>query len=299
MKTFTKWKDYFTSYLFVIPGLSLFAVFYLLPFYQSYRLSFYEWTGYTPMSQAKFAGLSNFKKAFEDDIFWESVIRVFKISVGIIGIEIPLALLLAVLVNHVIRGGAYRIIYFIPTILSPIAVGMIWKWMYEPKFGIINQALDALGLSSLKHAWLAESGTAMGAVGVTFIWETFGTYFLLFLVGLTGIDKQLYEAASIEGASSFQTFKSVTLPLMIPTIILVMILLVLGSMQIFGQVVIMTNGGPGYATEVPSMRIYKEAFENSKMGYSTTLSVLFGFILIVFSVIQLTISRRYGAKLYE
>ncbi|MCU6711333.1 sugar ABC transporter permease [Paenibacillus sp. J5C_2022] len=299
MKAASRWKDYLTSYLFVIPGLILFAMFYVYPFYQSYRLSFFKWSGYTPMAKASFAGLDNYRRALEDTVFWDSVLRVLKTSTGIILLEVPIALLLALLVSRLARGGLYRTIFFIPTILSPIIVGLIWKWMYEPKFGIINQLLETIGLSSWTHAWLAESETAMGAVAATFIWETFGTYFLLFLVGLTGIDRQLYEAASMEGASGMQSFRYVTLPLLIPTMILVSILLVLGSMQIFGQVVIMTNGGPGYATEVPAMRILKEAFDNVNMSYSTTLSVLFGFMLVVVSFIQLFISRRYGAKLYD
>ena len=288
-----------TSYLLIIPGMILFCVFYVYPFYQSYRLSFFKWSGYTPMSTAKFIGLDNYRRAFDDTVFWEAVVRVFKVSAGIIVLEVPIALLLALFVSRLVRGGIYRLIFFIPTILSPIIVGLIWKWMYEPKFGIVNQVLEAVGLSNLKHAWLAESGTAMGAISVTFVWETFGTYFLLFLVGLIGMDRQLYEAASIEGANGRQTFRYVTLPLLVPTIILVSILLVLGSMQIFGQVVIMTNGGPGYSTEVPAMRILKEAFDNVSMGYSTTLSVIFGFLLVMASFAQLFISRRYGAKLYD
>jgi ABC-type sugar transport system permease subunit len=283
-----------TGYSFLFPALILIGMFTLLPFLQGVILSFQSWDGVG--ADTPFIGLSNYQRVFADDIFWASMANVAKF--GLIGFFIGngLSLAMAIAVNANPRGNTfYRIVYYLPGVFSVVVVGMLFRWILQPTVGILNRALTTVGLEGLAHNWLAEPATALLAVGGVYVWYHWGFGFLLFLAGLQGVPRELYEAASIDGAGAWDRFRHVTWPILIPVTTIVSILTMLASLQIFGTVQVLTNGGPGYHTEVPTLRIYKEAFDFHRFGAAAAMSVVFGSILICLSLIQIWLSRRYGS----
>jgi multiple sugar transport system permease protein/raffinose/stachyose/melibiose transport system permease protein len=177
-----------------------------------------------------------------------------------------------------------------------VVIGMMFQWILQPTVGILNRTLGGLGLELLKHNWLADPATALPSVAGVYVWYHWGFGFLLFLAGLQGVPRELYEAASIDGAGAWERFRYVTWPQLIPVTTIVSILTMLAALQIFGTVQVLTNGGPGYHTEVPTLRIYKEAFDFQRFGAAAAMSVVFGSILICLSLVQIWVSRRFGSE---
>jgi multiple sugar transport system permease protein/raffinose/stachyose/melibiose transport system permease protein len=282
------------GYGFMLPALLLIGLFTLLPFVQGVVLSFQSWDG---VGATAFVGLSNYQRVFADNIFWASMVNVAKF--GLIGFLLgnALSLALAVAVNaNPIGRTFYRIVYYLPGVFSVVVIGMMFQWILQPTVGILNRALGSLGLEALKHNWLANPATALPAVAGVYVWYHWGFGFLLFLAGLQGVPRELYEAASIDGAGAWERFRYVTWPQLIPVTTIVSILTMLAALQIFGTVQVLTNGGPGYHTEVPTLRIYKEAFDFQRFGVAASMSVVFGSILICLSVVQIWVSRRFGSE---
>jgi ABC-type sugar transport system permease subunit len=281
------------GYGFMLPALLLIGLFTLLPFVQGVVLSFQSWDG---VGATAFVGLSNYPRVFADNIFWASMVNVAKF--GLIGFLLgnALSLALAVAVNaNPIGRTFYRIVYYLPGVFSVVVIGMMFQWILQPTVGILNRALGSLGLEALKHNWLANPATALPAVAGVYVWYHWGFGFLLFLAGLQGVPRELYEAASIDGAGAWERFRYVTWPQLIPVTTIVSILTMLAALQIFGTVQVLTNGGPGYHTEVPTLRIYKEAFDFQRFGVAASMSVVFGSILICLSVVQIWVGRRFGS----
>ena len=281
------------GYGFMLPALLLIGLFTLLPFVQGVVLSFQSWDG---VGATAFVGLNNYQRVFADNIFWASMVNVAKF--GLIGFLLgnALSLALAVAVNaNPIGRTFYRIVYYLPGVFSVVVIGMMFQWILQPTVGILNRALGSLGLEALKHNWLANPATALPAVAGVYVWYHWGFGFLLFLAGLQGVPRELYEAASIDGAGAWERFRYVTWPQLIPVTTIVSILTMLAALQIFGTVQVLTNGGPGYHTEVPTLRIYKEAFDFQRFGVAASMSVVFGSILICLSVVQIWVSRRFGS----
>ena len=281
------------GYGFMLPALLLIGLFTLLPFVQGVVLSFQSWDG---VGATAFVGLHNDQRVFADNIFWASMVNVAKF--GLIGFLLgnALSLALAVAVNANPLGRTfYRIVYYLPGVFSVVVIGMMFQWILQPTVGILNRTLGSLGMELLKHNWLADPATALPAVAGVYVWYHWGFGFLLFLAGLQGVPRELYEAASIDGAGSWERFRYVTWPQLIPVTTIVSILTMLAALQIFGTVQVLTNGGPGYHTEVPTLRIYKEAFDFQRFGAAAAMSVVFGSILICLSVVQIWVSRRFGS----
>jgi multiple sugar transport system permease protein/raffinose/stachyose/melibiose transport system permease protein len=282
------------GYGFMLPALLLIGLFTLLPFVQGVVLSFQSWDG---VGATAFVGLNNYQRVFADNIFWASMVNVAKF--GLIGFLLgnALSLAMAVAVNANPFGRTfYRIVYYLPGVFSVVVIGMMFQWILQPTVGILNRTLANVGLEALKHNWLADPATALPAVAGVYVWYHWGFGFLLFLAGLQGVPRELYEAASIDGAGAWECFRYVTWPQLIPVTTIVSILTMLAALQIFGTVQVLTNGGPGYHTEVPTLRIYKEAFDFQRFGVAASMSVVFGFILICLSVVQIWVSRRFGSE---
>lgn len=287
--------DALTGYLFILPALAMMLVFGLYPFLRTVQLSFTDWDGIS--KTFRYIGPDNYIQALQDNIWWLAMKNGLLLSVMALIVMVGLALLLAVCVDRGLRGASfYRAAFYIPTLLSGIVVAIIWKWLYQPIGGPINQLLSAMGLGFLGKAWLGDSSTALWAVSAASIWQGIGSPFLLFLAGLQGIPDELYESARLDGANETQIFTRITIPLLIPIIGLISILTVLGAMQVFNIVIALTNGGPGYATEVPVLHIYRQAFKNLRFGYATSLSMIFGMALLVLSLLQLWLSRKAGNR---
>ena len=264
-------------YFLIAPALILYLVIGLYPFVETFLLSFYRWDGISPTKE--FVWLRNYWEIFtQNAVWWTSVYNAVLIAAVALVLQNGVALLLAVLVDQQIESGKefYRVMFYVPPMLSVIVVGIVWRWILDGHFGILNRLLRSFGLEEYALAWLSDPNTALGCVTLVICWQGFGNAFLLFLAGLQGISKSFYEAAEIDGANEYQKFKIVTLPLLASTTKIVSILTVLGTMQAFGIILVMTSGGPGFHTEVPVLRIFKEAFESYNFGYATAMSAVLG-----------------------
>jgi ABC-type sugar transport system permease subunit len=283
------------AYLFLLPALAVIGIFTLVPFLQGIILSFQSWDGIG--TETPFVGFSNYQKVIGDTVFWSSMTNA--LIFGVVGLVAgnSLALAMAILVNKQRRTAAFfRTVYYVPGVLSVIVVGLVFSWLLDPQIGIVNRTLGAVGLESLQHNWLADPSTALPSVAVVFVWYHWGFSFLLFLAGLQDIPKDQYEAATLDGARAWAQFRYITWPELTPVTTMVSILAFLGGLQIFGTVQVLTNGGPGYHTEVPTMRIYKEAFEFQRYGTAAAMSVIFGICLLILALVQLRISRRSSGE---
>jgi len=204
---------------------------------------------------------------------------------------------LAWIVDRDIKGGQiYRSIFFLPPILSGIVIGLMWNWIFQGDYGLLNAILDKLGLGVYKRAWLADPKTALTALSVIHMWRGFGWGFIILLAGLQGIPRELYEAARVDGAGEARIFWKITVPLMVPVFILVSVLTILGTMQIYDLVIVTTRGGPGAHTEFPMKRILDEITPGSRLGYASALGLVFGAVLLLLSLVQIQLSKRVKAE---
>lgn len=279
------------AYLFLLPALVLIALFTVVPFVQGILLSLQNWDGVS--ASAPFVGLTNYRRVLHDTFFWASMKNA--LIFGAVGFFIGnfVSLGMALAVNRLRRGAAFfRTVFYLPGIFSVVVVGLIFSWLLQPRVGIVNRLLDSVGLESLQHNWLGDPASALPAVAVVFVWFHWGFGFLLFLAGLQDVPQELYEAAAIDGAGAWAKFRYVTWPGLAPVTTIVSILTLLAGLQIFGTVQVLTNGGPGYHTEVPTLRIYREAFEFQRYGSAASMSVIFGIGLVALSLLQLWIARR-------
>ncbi len=279
------------NYFFIFPALLLFLTFSIYPFFKVLQLSVHNWDGIS--SRMTYVGLENFKDLLLDNpVFWLSMRNAVFVTVLALTVQNLLALFLALLCDKDIKGGnVYRVIFYLPPVLSGIVVGLIWNWIYDGHYGLLNHFLKFIGLGDWSRAWLSDSKTALISIAIIHMWRGFGWGFVILLAGLQSIPRELYEAARVDGANAWVVFKSITVPLMIPVFILVSILTILGTMQIFDIIIATTGGGPGYHTEVPITRIVATMIGSSKFGYACAMGVVFGTILLAISMVQIRASK--------
>ncbi|MCX5709836.1 MAG: sugar ABC transporter permease [Candidatus Omnitrophica bacterium] len=286
-----KIKETLENYVFVLPAVTIFMVFYIIPFIWVFQLGLFEWDGILPTKI--FVGLNNFKEIFFDRNWWQSMGNAGYITLIALTFQNIIAFMLAWACDREIRAkNFYRLIFFIPPVLSEVVVGLVWQWILDGNYGLLNYWLNNLGLSNLTRSWLYDPQTALTAVAIVHSWKGFGWGFLIFLAGLQTIPRELYEAARVDGANAWQTFKNVTIPLMIPVAALVAILTILGSMQSFVLINAMTHGGPAYHTEVPVLRILASMRGSSRFGYACAQGISFGVILMAISFVQYKLSKK-------
>lgn len=292
MRSTKRQRESLAPYGFILPALFLFATFSLYPFYLLTYTSLFNWDGISITKQ--FVGLSNYWNVLvHDPVFWTSFAQAGWVTILALTFQNALALLLAIAVNRRLAGGSlYRTLFFLPPILSEIVVGLIWFWIYDGNFGIFNAFLSSMGLGQWARPWLADPSTALNAIAIIHMWKGFGWGFVIFLAGLQTIPDELYEAARVDGASAWLRFRHITLPLLLPVCVTVSILTILGTMQIFALIVATTGGGPGYHTEVPITRIFHSMLGSSRFGYACAQGIIFGLILLVFSLVQMRFQRR-------
>ena len=278
----------FKSFLFVAPAVTIFSIFYIFPFLYIFKLSLFEWDGISPTMF--FVGLQNFKELMFNGIWWSSMGHAVYITIIALTFQNALAFGLALACDREIRmKNFYRVIFFIPPILSEIVVGFIWRWVLNAQqqggeyFGLLNYFLTKIGLTHLATNWLSNPDTALTCIAIVHSWKGFGWGFIILLAGLQTVDHQLYEAAKVDGAGSWRTFLNVTIPMMMPVILLVMILTLLGSMQVFILIMSMVGQGLEYEAEVPITRILTAMISTKRYGYASSMGVVFGIILIMIS----------------
>ncbi len=264
-------------YLYILPTFLFLFVFTHYPILKTFYLSLFKWNLATP--KMKFVGLGNYVQAWSTPLFWQVLQNNVLFAVGTIPISLALALVLALLINQKVRGLAiYRAALFYPTIIPMAAAAMIWLWILTPSYGLVNFYGKALGLPDIH--WLGHSRFALAALILVGIWKRVGYYMVIFLAGLQIIPEHLYEAAILEGASPWQRFWRITLPLLSPTTFFVAIMAVIDSFQAIDQVYLMTQGGPGNNTNLFIFYIYQNAFRFFDMGYASAVSgILFLFLL--------------------
>lgn len=276
--------------MFLLPSLLGMTVFLIIPIISSLGLSFMEWD---LLSDIKWAGIDNYIRIFQDDTFYEAFTHTLLFIAGYLPLVITISLFLAMLLNSKIKGlTVFRGIYFLPVISSWVAISIIWKWILNPEYGLMNYFLSLIGITG--PAWLSDPKWAMVAVIITSVWKDIGFITIIYLAGLQDIPDMYYEAANIDGAGRFRKFISITIPLLSKTTFFVLIISLINSFQVFDQIWVMTEGGPAGATSVLVEQIYKNAFRYYKMGYASALSwVLFGVIFIV-TIIQNSFQKKWG-----
>ena len=289
-----KIKDTLENYVFVLPAVTIFSIFYIIPFIWVFQLGLFDWDGIS--FTRVFVGFQNFKEIFlQDKNWWQSMWNASYITLIALIFQNILAFMLAWACDREIRmKNFYRVIFFIPPVLSEVVVGMAWRFIINDIDGanVINRTLTQIGLPNLVHNWLSDPHTALSTVAVIHCWKGFGWGFLIFLAGLQTIPRELYEAARVDGASAWQSFKKVTIPLMIPVMVLVAILTVLGTMQVFVLIVSLVGGEFAGHTSVPVLRILASMRGSSRFGYACAQGITFGMVLIIISFIQYRFSKK-------
>jgi multiple sugar transport system permease protein len=282
-------REVIEAYLYLLPTFVGLILFSLGAIIASVGISFTDWDVLRP---PHWIGLSNYAGLFSTPLVWQ----IFGTTLYYTGVIVPvgtaLALGLALALNRGLRGIVLlRSLYFLPVISSTVAVSLVWGWLYNQQFGLINYLLSVVGITG--PAWLADTRTAMPAVLIMSIWKGLGYNMVIFLAGLQGIPQELYEAAKIDGAGAWARFRYVTFPLVSPTTFFVVVLSTIAAFQVFDQTFVMTAGGPAYSTTTLALYIYQNAFQWFHMGYAAALSyVLFAAVAVV-TLSQFRVQGRF------
>lgn len=280
--------------LLILP-LGLYGVFVISPYLQAFSIALTNWQGMSPSYD--YVGFDNFVTLFHDPVFWTAVRHNLFLLLSIPVIVITLALFFATMLNHGggIRGSRfYKVVYFFPSILSIAIVSVLWQFIYEPRSGLLNGALRAVGLDGLAKIWLGDGNTALGAIEGVVVWGGVGFYVVLFTAAMSAIPKDLYEAALLDGANHWQSFWRLTLPLIWGSVQVAIAYLVIGALDMFALIKILSvgPGGPDNATQVIALYMYDNAFNFGKFGYASAIGVTLFFITLVLTLITFRLTRR-------
>ncbi len=284
----TRLRTLITDALFLLPAFVVFAVFFAYPVISSFYFSLTKWDGINP--ELKFIGLANFQKLMGDRHFWTALRNTFRYAILVTVIQNVLGLILALAVTSKVYRG-FRVLFLVPPLLSSIAIGSIWSYMYAPN-GAVNSLLTLAGLEGLAQDWLGNPRLALYSLVVANIWKWTGMAMIIYLAGIQAIPKTIHEAASIDGVDVWQRFRHVTFPLIAPAFTINVVLSMIGSLKVFDIIYIMTQGGPGRATESITTYIFSRAFEANKFGYGTAIAVVMFAIILALSLIQLHFLTR-------
>ncbi|GAK60325.1 binding-protein-dependent transport systems inner membrane component [Candidatus Vecturithrix granuli] len=278
-----KHKRILYAYLFFLPFLIAFIAFRAIPFAQSIWLTFHKWDIF---GEPEFVGLANFTQAFTTPRFWDSLWHTIYFTLLTVPPLVVFGFLLAILVHgNILFKGFFRSAFYLPYVLSISVVCLTWGLLYNSSYGVLNSFVTSMGFRPIK--WLGDPSWAMPSIAITTIWWTLGFNFLIYLAGLQQISRNYYEACDIDGANSWQKLRYITIPLLKRSHVLVLVLQVIASLQIFGQVYIMTGGGPGGKTRVLVQYVYEQGFRYFKMGYAQTIAFVFFLLMIGVSYVQI------------
>ena len=291
-KTATQAHKALWGYLFALPWVLGLLIFFGGPILASLYFSFSE---YSILDTAKFIGLDNYARAFyRDDLFWSSLGRTFSFTLMFVPSAIIGSLALALLLNQKLKGTAlFRTLFYIPHLIPAVALTVLWMAILQPRLGPVNTLLRAVGMAD-PPGWLMTQDSALLSVTIINVWAAVGgNTMLIFLAGLQGIPQEYYEAAAIDGASTWAKFRLITLPMLSPTVFFNLLLAVIAALKVFTTAWVATQGGPSYATWFLVLHIYNEAFQNFRMGYGSALAWILAVILIAFTLAQVYLSRRW------
>lgn len=291
----SKWQRALTAYWMIIPALILYVVLVIYPMFKGLYISFHRWDG---LSEMKWIGLDNYRFVFADKIFWQAIKNSFVFAIGVTLVKNILGLFLALVVNQELRGRTFfRAAAFMPVTFAFVVIGVLWSWIYNPTFGLINNLMQALGLGSLIQGWLSNPKIALFSVMVVDIWKWTGFHMVLFLAGLQGISKEYYEAAEIDGAGMFRKFFHITVPLLGQVTAVSVIMSMVGAfVGNYDVVYVMTGGGPFHSTEVALTWIVNTTFRYAQVGKANAMSMILFVFVAIFGLAQFYFMTRNKAE---
>ena len=281
------------AYFFLAPALSAIFIFFFIPVIAASIISLTDFDIYAlgDYSTVRFVGLSNYIELFDDPLFWTALKNTFYFVIAASPLSIAVSLGAAILLNSKLikLKGIFRLSYFIPVVTTLVAVAIVWRFIYHPRFGIMNYFLSWFDINPVD--WLGDPVWAMPAIILMSVWKNFGYNMIIFIAGLQNIPEDLYEAANMEGANGFQKFKSITLPMLAPTTLFVSIITMIGFFQLFAEPYIMTQGGPLNSTLSIVQYMYQEGFRWWNMGYSASIAFVLFFIIFIGTLIQFKLQK--------
>jgi raffinose/stachyose/melibiose transport system permease protein len=286
------WRKRLEIMFFVTPALALFALFVVWPIITAVQLSVYRWKGFGPL--VDFVGLRNYVTVLADDVFVDSIAHNLIIVGGSIALQLPLGLAIALLLNRKMWGqGLLRTIIFVPYVLAEVIAGVVWFQLLQPEYGVIDGLLGAVGLQTPEQGWLGDPDLALWTVLGVLTWKYLGLAVILFLAGLQGVPDELYEAAQLDGASWWQVQRKITIPLLGPTMRTWAFLSMIGALQLFDMVWILTGGGPANSTTTMATYLINEGTRSQNFGIAGAASVILFVIALIMAVLyqQLILSR--------
>lgn len=311
MKRKKYWKETLEAYIYLLPSIVILGMFSFYPVVKSVIMSFYDW--HLLRSQQYFVGLENYQKLLTDNTFRLAITNTFRYVIGFVPISISLALIIAVLLNSKIRfRGTLRLAYFLPWVTSSVAISMVWRWIYNQHYGLLNMALASLAnfVNALVEVvtlgnvtqiweftninWLMEPRWTIINIVIISVWKSVGYYVVIFLAGLQNVPSDLYEAAEVDGASPWQSFWKITIPLISPTTFFISIISIIGAFKLFTEIYVLYTGNPGPLNSGMTIvyYVYRNAFERYRMGYASAAAYILFAIIFVFTLIQMAASKR-------
>lgn len=286
-----KLQDWAWAYFMILPTLAGTLIFSIWPLIQSFYLSFTKWGAF---GHYEWGGLVNFERMLTDETLWMSLRNTLVYTIGSVPIGIALSIIVAVLLNTKIKGtSTYRTLYFLPVVTMPVAVAMVWRWLYNADFGLLNHVLRSFGIAGPR--WLTDAKYAMTSLVIVSIWSSIGYNMVIFLSGLQGISSQYYEAAEIDGASKFVQFFKITVPMLTPTIFFVTVTSLISSFQVFELIFTMIGLNSPVIRQTQSVvfYFYRQAFVNMDKGYAAAISLLLFVIIMAVTIVQFRLQKRW------
>jgi N-acetylglucosamine transport system permease protein len=283
-------QKYWLIIPFLTPAIILYATFVLFPYAQAMYIAFTKWRGLRKAPE--FIGFENFRDLFKDDHFWNALLHNGAYLIVLPGVTLGFALFLAFMITQKVRfSNFYRVTFFFPQVMSVVAIGILWSFVFHPSIGILNSLLKTIGISS-PPVWLGDPRTALIAIMMVTIWQGAGFFMVLFMAGMQGIPTTYYEAAALDGATRRVMFFRITFPLLWETTRSALVFITIGALDMFGITFTMTQGGPDRATDVLATLLYQEAFTNSKFGYATAIAMMLFILVMILSLILMVLTRR-------
>lgn len=278
------------AWLFLAPSLVLFAIFTAIPVISAFFISFTQWNLF---NEVTWVGIGNYVELARDEIFAKVLGNTAYFVLVSVPVQIVIALLCALVLNRGIKGQTFfRVVYFLPVVTSTVAAALVWAWLFNSNFGLINAALSLVGVTDLPK-WMGSTRWAMPAIIIVSIWQNLGYAMVLFLAGLQNIGKDVHDAAALDGATGWDRFWHITLPLLSPTTFFVLVISIIGSFQVFELVLVMTKAGPANATNTLVYYIYQNGFQFYQMGYASAAAMVLFLIVLIFTLVQYKLQRRW------
>lgn len=291
-----KWLDKHVKWVFTLPTIIFVLLCVTYPLVYTIQLSFCDW-GMSSNTPKVFIGLQNYKEIFTDSRFWDAFLRTILYTVVAVGIETILGVAIGLLLGKVKRGtSVIRTAFLMPMVATPVAVGIIWKLIFDPTIGLANMILRALGLP--QGSWLGSADTVMGSLIMIDVWQWTPMIMLMVLAGLSGLGDEIFESARVDGANEWQLIRKITLPMLAPTILMAVLLRIIDALKTFDIIYSTTQGGPGYASENLNILSYRYAFEYFYMGKASALLLVFFMVVLLFAMLYMIVKNRIERR-YE